>query len=147
MSGIICALRGGPDSRAAITSAVTLARETSLPLHFLYVVNRELVSDMAVRDAHTVVDQLRQMGNSIVFVGQAIADSHGIPAQGAVRYGYVEDEISGLVHDVDANYLILSQPHGQRETNVFTPERLARFRARIAREAGVEVVLAEGDGP
>jgi hypothetical protein len=147
MSGIICALRGGLDSRATITRAVAMAQEVSLPVHFLYVVNRELVSDTAVRDAHTVVDQLRKMGNSIVLVAQAIANSHGIPAQGAVRYGCVEDEINGLVHDVDADYLILSQPHGQRETNAFTPERLARFKARVEREAGVKVVLAEGDGP
>jgi hypothetical protein len=82
----------------------------------------------------------------MVLVAQAIANSHGIPAQGTIRHGYVEDEISGLCQDVDADYLVLSQFHGHGDTDVSTPDRLARFRARIEKEEGVEVVIA-GDGP
>lgn len=145
MSEIVCALRGGLDSRATITRAITLAREASLPLHFLYVVNRDLVSDTAVRRTETVVgEQLRQMGSSIVQVAQAIASSQGIPARGAVRYGHVEDEIAGLCQDVDADYLVLSGPSGHDKTNLFTPKRLTQFRARMERESGAKVVLAEG---
>ena len=147
MSEIICALRGGPDSRATIRRALTLAQETSLPLHFLYVVSRDLVPDTTSCSANTVKERLRQMGSSMVLVAQAIANSHDIPARSAVRYGCVEDEIAGLCQDVNASYLVLSQPHDHRETSVFTPDRLVRFRARIEREAGVELVLAEGYGP
>jgi hypothetical protein len=124
-----------------------LAQEVSLPLHFLYVVNRELVSDMAVSSAHTVVEELRQMGSSMVLVAQAIANSHGLTAQGAVRYGYVEDEITELCQDLDADYLVLSPPYGRRETSVFTPGRFARFRARIEKEAGIKVIFVKEDGP
>lgn len=146
MSGIVCALRGGLDSRATITRAITLAQEAGLPLHFLYVVNRGLVSDTTSRSAHTAAEQLRQMGNSMVLEAQAIANSHGIPAQGAVRCGYVEDEIAGMCRDVDADYLVLSQSASHKEENVFTPERLARFCARIEREAGAKVVRVGGCG-
>ena len=86
------------------------------------------------------------MGSSMVLVAQAIANSQGIPAQGAVRYGYVEDEITELCQDLDADYLVLSQPYGRWETKVFTPERFARFHARLERETGARVVLAGRDG-
>lgn len=147
MSGIVCALRGGLHGQEIITHAVTLALETSLPVHFLYVVNRELVSDATIHSAHTVVEQLRQMGSSMVLVAQAVANSHGVHAQGAVRYGYVEDEITELCQAVDADYLILSQLHDHQQTNVFTPERLVRFRARIEKDARAKVVLAGANGP
>lgn len=146
MSAIVCALRGGPDSQATMTQAITLAQEDKLPVHFLYVVNRELMSDTAVPSTNTAVEELRQMGSSMVLVAQAIANSQGIPAQSAVRYGCVEDEITELCQDLDADYLVLSQPYGRWETKVFTPERLARFHARIERETGAQVVLAEIDG-
>lgn len=147
MSEIVCALRGGPDSRATMRRAITLAQETSLPLRFLYVVNRELAPDRTAGSAKAVRERLRQVGGSMVLVAQAIANSHDISAQSTVRYGYVEDEIAGLCQDIDARYLVVSQPHGSSETNAFTPDRLERFRARVEREAGVKVILTEGDGP
>lgn len=144
MSEIVCALRGGSASRATITRAITLAQGASLPLHFLYVVNRDLMSDMTGRSADRVIEQLRQMGCSMVQVAETIANSQGIPARGVVRYGYVEDEIAGLCKEVGADYLVLSSPHGHDKADLFTPERLAQFRARIEGEAGAKVVLAEG---
>jgi nucleotide-binding universal stress UspA family protein len=129
-----------------MTQAITLAQEDNLPVHFLYVVSRELMSDTALPNTNTAVEELRQMGSSMVLVAQAIANSHGIPAQGAVRYGYVEDEIAELCQDLDADYLVLSQPHGRGEIEAFTPERLARFHARIERETRARVILAGKDG-
>ncbi len=83
----------------------------------------------------------------MMLVAQAIANSHGVPSDSAMRYGCVEDEITGLCQDLDADYLVLSHPDRHRETSVFTPERLARFRARIEKEAGAKVILAEGEAP
>ena len=39
MSGIVCAIRGGPDSQPTIRRAISLAKETNLSLYFLYVIN------------------------------------------------------------------------------------------------------------
>jgi hypothetical protein len=130
-----------------LTRAIKLAQEVSLPLTFLYVVNRELVSNMSVSSAHTVVKQMRQVGSSMMLLAQAIANSHGVPSDSAVCYGCVEDEITGLCQELDADYLVLSHTDRHRETSVSTPERLARFRARIEKEAGAKVILAEGEGP
>ncbi|RMF49572.1 MAG: universal stress protein, partial [Anaerolineae bacterium] len=44
MSAIVCAIRGGPASQPTIRRAIALALETSLPLHFLYVVNLDFLS-------------------------------------------------------------------------------------------------------
>ena len=145
MSGIICVLRGGMDSRATIASAVALALDNSQPVHFLYIVNRDLVSDLDQESTQAVVERLRQMGNSTVLVAQAIANSHGVSARGAVRYGSLEEEIGDLCQEVGADCLILGESAGDHPTDVFTPERLARFRARMKREAGIDVVVAKRD--
>ena len=44
MSGVICAVRGGPDSQSTVARAIALARESGLPLYFLYVVNLDFLA-------------------------------------------------------------------------------------------------------
>ena len=87
MSGVVCALRGGPDSQATMKRAITLAQEDNLPVHFLYVINRKPMSDTTIPSAHAAVEELHLMGSSMVLVAQAIANSQGILAQGTVRHG------------------------------------------------------------
>jgi hypothetical protein len=93
-----------------------------------------------------VAEQLRQIGSSIVLLAQAIAKSHGIAAQGAVRRGKVEDEIAGLCHELDADYLILSRPQDRKEQNRFPTVHLSRLGSRIARDTGTKIIYAEADG-
>jgi hypothetical protein len=146
MSGIVCALRGGQDSRAAITRAVTLAQETSLQVHFLYVINRHYFSDASSSRVRNVVEQMRQMGNSMILTAQAIANSHGVAARGTVRIGNVEEELVRSCHDVGAEYLVLSRPKEQTDANTFTPDQLAQFHDRIERETKVKVVFSGDNG-
>jgi hypothetical protein len=146
MSGIVCALRGGQDSRAAITRAVTLAQETSLPVHFLYVINRDYFPDASTRRTQTVVEQMRQMGNSMILTAQAIANSHGVAARGAVRYGNVEEELVGSCHDVGADYLVLNRPNDETDTNTFTPTQLGQLHHRIEQETKAKVVFSRDMG-
>ena len=43
MSGILCAIRGGPASKATIARAIDLAHETGARLVFLYIVNLDFL--------------------------------------------------------------------------------------------------------
>jgi nucleotide-binding universal stress UspA family protein len=146
MSVILCALRGGTTSKATISRAISLAQDVSLPVHFLYVVNRELVSQSTHRTAFTAKAQLRQMGRSMLLVAQAIANSHGIAAHGGVRDGNVEDQIIGQCQELDAEYLVLNQSNGQETPRVFTPDRMERFKDRVREETTASIVMVGQDG-
>ena len=144
MSGIVCAIRGGPDSQATIAQAIALAQQTDLPLHFLHVVNRDFLSRISSSRFHTILAQMRQMGEFILSVAQDSATQQGITAQGAVRHGNVREEIINLCHELPAEYLVLGQPDVQRHVSVFTQVLLTKFIARTEKETGAKAVLSKG---
>jgi nucleotide-binding universal stress UspA family protein len=145
MSGIVCAIRGGPSSQLTIAQAVTLAQESSLPLHFLYVVNLDFLKRTISSRIHTISEQMQLMGESILFAAQAQAQEQGVTAQGIVRQGDVGEEIVALCHELKADYLVLGQPQtGGEEDNVFTRAMLQEFIERLEDQTGARVILTRG---
>ncbi len=144
MSGIVCAIRGGPGSQATIAKSVLLAQETRLPLHFLYVVNLDFLVMTSSSRVRTISEQMRSMGESILLAAQDQADKQGVEAQGNVRQGDVGEEISAFCHELGADYLVLGRPQSQEEENVFTQARLDEFTARLESQTGAQVVFPEG---
>jgi len=145
MSGIVCAVRGGPASQPTIEKAISLAKETGQPLYFLYVVNLDFLSHTASSRVSTVSKEMHQMGEFILLTAQQRAATHGLAAQGVVRHGNVGEEIIALCKKIKADHVILGRPQGEEEENIFTFERLKEFGQRIETESGAKVILATGD--
>lgn len=144
MGGIVCAVRGGPDSQPTIDRAIELAQETGLTLHFLYVVNLDFLSFTASTRVHTISKEMRQMGEFILLAAQAKAASQGVEAGGVVRKGNVGEEIVALCHELEAGYVVLGQPRLQHDESVFTQQLLDEFVEEAERLTGAKVVLAGG---
>ena len=144
MSGIVCAVRGGPSSRHTIDRAVALANETGLALHFLYVVNLAFLTHTVTSRVRTISEEMRSMGESILYTAKARAQEQGVTAQTVVRHGNVLEEISNLCHELSADYLVLGQPGGEHEQDVFTEAQQAHFQEQIENEVGASVLLAKG---
>jgi nucleotide-binding universal stress UspA family protein len=144
MSGIVCAIRGGPDSQATITEAMALARQTGLPLYFLYVVNLDFMSHTTSTRVHTISEEMHQMGEFILLAAQAQASTQGIVAEGVVRRGNVAQEIGDLCHELGADYLVLGRPQFQKEASVFTQDLLAQFIRETEEQTGAKVVMPGG---
>lgn len=145
MSGIVCAVRGGPDSQPTIARAIALAREADLPLYFLYVVNLDFLSHTSSSRVHTISQEMHQMGEFILLTAESSAAAQGVTAQGVVRHGNVEQEIIGLCHELAADYLVLGRPQAQREESLFTHDLMAQFIERTEEQTGARVVLTDGD--
>lgn len=146
MGVILCAIRGGPECQPAIARAITLAQETGLPVHFLYIVNRDLLANANSAQARAISGQIRQMGRSILRTALAWASTEDVTAQGVIRQGKVGDEIASLCRDLGADYLILGRPEAHEERNVFSEALLPEFIERIEKQTGAEVVPLDGDG-
>lgn len=148
MSAIVCAIRGGPDSQPTIAKSIALAKETGLPLYFMYVVNLDFLTHTSSSRTHTLSEQMHQMGEFILLAAQSTAAADGVAAQGVIRQGQVREEIADLCHEVDATWLVIGQPKGQEESDLFTHDMLQKFIARIEQDTGATVVMAdavEGD--
>jgi nucleotide-binding universal stress UspA family protein len=143
MSGIVCAVRGGPDSKGTISEAIDLAQQTGLPLYFLYVVNLDFLTHTTSSRVHTISEQMHQMGEFILLTAQDDAASRGIKAEGVVRKGNVGEEIIDLCRELRADYLVLGRPQVQTEDSVFTQELLRRFVERTEEQTGAKVILPD----
>lgn len=144
MSGIVCAIRGGPASRPTIEKAINLAKETKLPLNFLYVVNLDFLAFTSSSRIHLISKQMREMGEFILITAQSKAQSEGVPANGIVRQGNIREEIISICLETGARYVVLGKPKIQsEEENVFTKEHLDEFALKLKTESGAEIVLTE----
>jgi len=143
MSGIVCALRGGPDSQSTIRTAINLAKETGQTVYFLYVINLDFLTYTSTSRIHVVAQEMRQMGEFILLTAQAQAEAQNIKAQGIVRQGQVRKEIIQFCHEIEAEYVILGHPRGQDEIDVFTHKHLDQFTQRIEQESGAKAVIAK----
>jgi nucleotide-binding universal stress UspA family protein len=146
MPGIVCAVRGGPHSQATITQSIRLAQETGQPLYFLYVVNLDFLLHTTRTRVHTISEQMSQMGEFILLTAQDAAARQGVEAKGVIRHGNVGEEIIGLCHELEADYLVLGLPKVDQEDTVFTQELLQQFVARTEEQTGAKVVFPEGKG-
>lgn len=148
MSGIVCAVRGGPGSQPTIAQAIAQAQQTGLPLYFLYVVDLDFLSHTSSSRVQTISKQMHQMGEFILLTAQTAAAAQGVNAEGVVRHGDVVEEITGLCHEIGADYLILGRPQGreeEEEESVFTQDMFKQFVAQIEEQTGARVVLPDGE--
>ena len=145
MGGILCPIRGGPGSRGAIATCITLAREKQEPLHFLYVVNLDFLNLTERGRTQVISEEMRGMGEFILLRAQALAEKDGVEAQWTVRQGNVMEEIMAMAKEIQASYIILGKPKHE-EQNVFTMDRLQAFVEHCEAETGAKVVLAESGG-
>jgi nucleotide-binding universal stress UspA family protein len=145
MPGIVCAVRGGPASQPTIAKAIALAQETGLPLYFLYVVNLDFLSQTRTSRVHTISQEMHQMGEFILLMAREAAARQGISAEVVVRHGNVGEELIGLCHELEADYLVLGKPKVEQEDSVFTQELLREFVARTEEQTGATVVFPKGD--
>jgi len=143
MSGVICAIRGGPSSQGTILHAIRMAKDTGLPLYFLYVVNLDFLARTESSRTRVISKEMHEMGEFILCSAQATAEEHGLPAECVVRHGEVTEEIIGLAQELNADYIVLGRPEGVQEEDVFTLERLKQFGERLSKESGAEVVITE----
>ena len=147
MSGIVCAVRGGPDSHPTIARAIALAKETGLPLFFLYIVNLDFLERTASSRTKTISEEMHEMGEFILLTAQARAAEQGVAAEDVVKEGNVATEIAELCHEIGADYLIVGQPRFESEDSVFDEALLADFVQHIEAQTGAKVVLAARDNP
>ncbi len=147
MAGIVCAIRGGPQSGPTIDRAIELARESGLPIHFLYVVNLDFLARTASSRTQVISQELRDMGEFILLSAQDAAGVAGVEADGAVRDGNVLEEMAAFCRELQADYLIIGVPKPQNEENVFSHEHLPAYAEHLQATTGATVVMAGGDGP
>lgn len=142
MSGIVCAVRGGPSSRLTIAKAIELAKDVNLPLYFLYVVNLDFLSYTSSSRTKAISEEMYQLGEFILLAAQTEASRHGITAHSEIREGKVADEIVKFSKAVKADKIVLGLPSQvEGKESIFNDPQLASFIKHIEEQTDAEVIL------
>lgn len=141
MSRIVCATRGGEASRRAQERAISLAKERSAELIFLYVTDPSACGQVSAEMAETLKDELNRIGRSLLHIAHARALDQGVETKMVTRCGPVRQTIRDFVLEVRADVLVIGAPRPFAEGRVFDEEEIRPFAEELARTTGVEVVV------
>lgn len=143
MTGIVCAIRGGPDSKITIDKAIDLAKQMNLPLYFLYVVNLEFLRHTITNRVQVAEDEIRKMGEFILLNTQQLAFTKGVSSVHPVsRVGNVRDEIISLCNQIQADYVVLGRPVEENGNNLLAGKGLQDFLTKLNTECQAQVVFS-----
>lgn len=141
MNPIVCAIRGGDGSRRAQEEAIMLAAVRGAPLILVNVIDMALVSRMETPIADSVVQELEQIGKSLLSIAAERAAAHGVDAETIVLQGAVADALENFVRSSGATTLILGMPTSSASANAFDGEGFDRFVAHLRNSLAIEVVV------
>ena len=149
MGLIVCAIRGGPVSRATQDRAIELARDGGHQLAFLHVVEQSLVDLHSGVRSGAILEELRHLGEFIIAMAQERAQAAGVKAEGAVRLGHVPDEIIKYTRERNADFLVLGSSQHALLSRLLHRDRSDEFAQRVREETGATVITVpppSGDG-
>ncbi len=131
MSGIFCAIRGGPPSRPTIATSILFAQETGEIIYFPYVVNLDILTPSSSSETNNNSQEIRDMGVFIPLSAQEQATEAGAQAEGVIREDRAVEEIISYCEEESPRYVILGRLEEEGENNLLSTERLQMFADRI----------------
>jgi nucleotide-binding universal stress UspA family protein len=141
MPGIVCAIRGGPDSQPTIKKSLALAKESGQTIYFLYVINLDfLVHSGAGRIGH-IAEDIQEMGEFILLAAQEQAQEEDLCAERVIAEGDVIDEIIALCLEIESDYVILGRPGKGEQINLITEDNFQSVIDHIEEITNTAVVL------
>jgi nucleotide-binding universal stress UspA family protein len=139
---IICAVRGGPESRDTVTHAVDLALETGARLTFFRVMDAEFLEHATVGPLSVVYHELSEMATFALLILCDRAQRRGVvQADCIVREGNIQKQLYQFMSETHADVLVMGRPTRSPGRNVFKPAELDLFVAELEREQDLRVVV------
>lgn len=142
---ILCAVRGAPESRAAVNRAIEIALKHDASLTFLYVIDAEFLEHATVGPLSVVYRELRQMGEFSMAILEERAKRMGVSKTSAVvREGNVLKQLRGYLRETNADILVIGMPMRSSLRELIKPRDFEDLVAEIE-ESGMRVVQVESE--
>jgi nucleotide-binding universal stress UspA family protein len=138
---VVCAVRGGPESRSTVTRAIELALEAGARLTFLHVMDAEFLQYATIGPLSVVYDELLEMGKFAMLILCDRARRRGVVnVDYLVREGNIRKQLLLFAVETQAEVLVIGQPTRSPGRNVFKSEELVAFSAGLESQGQLRVV-------
>jgi nucleotide-binding universal stress UspA family protein len=138
---IICAVRGGAESRETVTHAIELALEGGSRLTFLHVMDAEFLQHATVGPLSVVYNELVEMGTFAMIILRDRAQRRGVvEVDYEVREGNIRKQLLRFAIETHAEVLVMGRPTRSPGRNVFETEEFNAFVANLEQEGHIRVI-------
>lgn len=138
---IICAVRGGAESRNTVSRAIDLALEGGTRLTFLHVMDAEFLQYATVGPLSVVYNELVEMGTFAMMILCDRAQRRGVTdVDYVVREGSIRKQLLQFAIATRAQVLVIGHPTRSPGRNVFEAGDLDDFMAELEREGNIRVI-------
>ena len=140
---ILCAVRGGPESRDTVTRAVDLALETGAKLTFFHAMDAEFLGQAAIgRTLSGIYSELHEMGKFAMLILVDRAQRRGVEnVDYIMREGNIRKQLIQIAIETHAEVMIVGRPTRGPTSNVFKMGEMEVFAEELAREGSLKVVV------
>lgn len=140
---ILCAVRGGPESRETVTQAVDLALETGAKLTFFHAMDAEFLGQAAIgRTLSGIYNELIEMGKFTMLILVDRAQRRGVEnVDFIIREGNIRKQLMQIASETKAEIMIVGRPTRSPTSNVFKMGEIEAFADELAKEGGLKVVV------
>ena len=140
---IVCAVRGGIESRDTVTRAIGLALQTGARLTFLHVMDAEFLQYATVGPLSVVYSELVEMGTFAMMILRDRAQRRGVAqVDYEVREGNIRKQLLQFAIATQAEVLVIGRPTRSPGRNVFEAGGMDGFIAELEREGQIRVIQA-----
>jgi len=140
-SHIICAVRGGPESRETVTQAINTALEMKARLTFFHVMDIEFLHHATIGPVSVVYRELVEMGNFAMLILCDRARRRGVTdVDFIIQEGNIRNNLRLLAAETKADLLVIGSPTRSPGNNVFKPKEMDAFIAELSGQASLQIV-------
>jgi nucleotide-binding universal stress UspA family protein len=137
---IVCAVRGGPESRETVTRAIELALANEARLTFFRVMDAEFLEHATVAPLSVIYRELENMAEFAIQILCDRAERKGVKdVDCLVRSGNIQRQIQDFVTEQHVDLVVMGRPVRSPGSNVFKPAAFDDFVAGLEQDAGVRV--------
>lgn len=138
---IVCAVRGGPESRETVTRAIDLALEHKARLTFLHVLDAAFLEYATIGPLSVVYRELNEMGTFTMLILTDRANRRGVEqADYVLPEGDIREELTRYAIETKAEMMVIGRPTRSPGRNVFKVADFDDFVADLRRKANLNIV-------
>lgn len=142
LNQILCAVRGGPESRETVTYAIDLALKTNARLTFFHALDAEFLHYATIGPLSVVYQELAEMGKFTMIILCDRAKRRGVTEVNyVVREGNIRTMLLQAAIETKAEIMVMGRPTRSPTQNVFKPDEIESFAAGLEKEGHLRLVL------
>jgi nucleotide-binding universal stress UspA family protein len=143
---ILCAVRGGPESRETVTYAIDLALETGARLTFFHALDAEFLNHATIGPLSIVYQELVEMGKFTMLILCDRAQRRGVAEVNYVVWeGNIHKQLNRAAIETKAEVMVMGRPMRGPTHNAFRHDEMEAFAAELAKKGQLQLILVPQD--